>query len=339
MSKIALLTAPNTIEIRRRERPYPGPQEVVVAVEAAGICGTDLAIFSGDYRVNLPLVLGHEFVGTVVKTGEGVDKKWLGRRVTAEINNTCLAYKHHLLCHACAHGMPNHCQTRTVTGIIGCHGAFAEEVVVPAGTLHEIPDTLDSLTASLTEPLAAALQTFIMTPVTGKETVVVLGAGRLGVLIIFVAALKGLRVMAVSRSTSKRERALGYGAAQSFSPDRAEMEIKDRTGGIGADIVVDATGSPFTQAFSLVRPQGTIAVKTTCGLPAQGFDMTRLVVNEIRLQGSRCGPFEPAIEILDRHQNQLKNLITSIRSLDDAQNALESAFTENKVVFQSDSRF
>lgn len=334
MPKIALLTAPNRIEIREREPQNPGPQEVVIAVETAGICGTDLSLFSGDYRVRLPLVPGHEFVGTVVRVGGEVDKNWLGQRVTAEINNTCIAYKHHILCHACARGLPNHCQARTVTGIIDCDGAFAEETTVPAGTLHKIPDTLESLTATLTEPLAAALQTFIMTPVKGNETVAVLGAGRLGILTIFVAALKGLRVMAVSRSKAKRDRAIRYGAVESFSPETAELGIKSRTGGIGADIVVDATGNPLAQALSLVRPQGVVAVKTTCGLPAQGLDMTQLVVNEIRIQGSRCGPFEPAIEILDRHQNQLKDLITSVRLLDEAQSALDSAYTENKVVFR-----
>ena len=336
MSRIALLTAPNTIEMRDWERQKLEPQEVVVAVNNVGICGTDLAIFSGDYQVPLPLVLGHEFAGTVIAVGKEADDKWIGKRVTAEINNTCISYKHHLLCHACTYGLPNHCQTRTVTGIIEQNGAFAEEVIVPAGNLHLIPDTLDSLTAVLTEPLAAALQTFVMTPVTGKETVAVLGAGRLGILIIFVAALKGLNVIAISRSIAKRERARQYGASEAFSPDNAEFEVKECTNGVGADIVVDATGSPegFEQALSLVRPQGVISVKTTCGLPTQGLDMTKLVVDEICVQGSRCGPFQPALEILDKHQDQLQALITSIRPLEEAQSALKSAFTEDKVVLQ-----
>lgn len=336
MPKIALLVAPRTIEIHSRERIKPEPQEVAIAVEAAGICGTDLAIFSGDYQVQLPLVPGHEFSGTVIEVGKEVDEKWIGQRVTAEINNTCVAYKNHLLCHTCKHGLPNHCQVRSVTGIIDHDGAFAEEVVVPAGVLHAIPDTLDFITASLTEPLAAALQTFVMTPVTGNETVVVLGAGRLGILITFIAALKGLRVIAVSRSASKRERALQYGATNAFSPGTASLEVKGLTNGVGADIVVDATGSleGLTEALSLVRPQGTVAIKTTCGIMAQGLDVTRLVVDEIRLQGSRCGPFEPAIEILNQYQAELRGLITSIRTLDEARSALLSASTENKVVFQ-----
>lgn len=336
MSRTAVITAPRTIELREWERPKPEPQEVVIAVNTAGICGTDLAIFSGDYRVPLPLVPGHEFAGTVIAVGKDVDRDWIGQRVVAEINNTCISYKHHLLCHACKQGLYNHCQTRTVTGIIDQNGAFAEEVIVPAGNLHSIPDTLDFLTASLTEPLAAALQTFVMTPVTGNETVVVLGAGRLGILIIFAAALRGLRVIAITRSIAKRERALRYGASEAFSPDNAEFEVKEITNGVGADIVVDATGNPegFEQALSLVRPQGIVSVKTTCGLPARGLDMTRLVVDEIRVQGSRCGPFAPALKILGKHQDQLRKLITSIRPLGEIRSALESAYTENKVVLQ-----
>ncbi len=336
MPKIAQLTAPRKIEIKDREALTPGPQEVVVGVETAGVCGTDLALFSGDYPVPLPLVCGHEFVGTVKSIGEGVDKSWLGRRVTAEINNTCKAYNMSEVCPACELGMPSHCQKRTVTGIINHDGAFAEEVLVAAGTLHEIPENLDPVTAALTEPLAAALQTFEMSPITKGETVVVLGPGRLGILIVFAAALKGCHVIAVSRSEQKRKRALGFGASQACTPEDAEPAIKALTQGLGANVVVDATGNPdgITQALSLVRPRGIISAKTTCGLPAHGLDMTKLVVDEVRIQGSRCGPFTPALKILEKHQDQLKTLITSIRPLAEAQNALESAYSENKVLIK-----
>ncbi|GJL80052.1 MAG: alcohol dehydrogenase [Nitrospinaceae bacterium] len=336
MPKIAQLTAPRTIAIKERKPLTANDHEVVIGVETAGVCGTDLALFSGDYPVPLPLVCGHEFVGIVKSIGDGGDKRWLGRRVTAEINNTCVTYNRSSLCRACEMGMPGHCQKRTVTGIIAHDGAFAEEVAVAAGTLHEIPENLDPVLAALTEPLAAALQTFEMTPVTGKETVVVCGPGRLGILIIFVAALKGCRVIAVSRSQAKRQRALQFGASQACSPEEAESVIKALTDGLGADIAVDATGHPdgITQALSLVRPRGIVSVKTTCGLPARGLDMTKLVVDEIRLQGSRCGPFGPALKILSKHQDQLKTLITSIRPLEQAQKALETAASENKVMLK-----
>lgn len=338
MPKIAQLTAPRTIDIKNREPLIAGANEVVIGVETAGVCGTDLALFSGDYPVPLPLICGHEFVGKVKSVGEGVDKRWLGRRVTAEINNTCKAYNRSPLCSACHRGMPGHCLKRTVTGIINHDGAFAEEVAVAGGTLHEIPDGMESATATLTEPLAAALQTFEMSPVTGEETVVVMGPGRLGILIVIVAALKGCRVIAVSRSEAKRRRSLDFGAMQALSPDQAEGIVKEITDGLGADIVVDATGHPdsITQAMALVRPRGTLSVKTTCGLPAQGLDMTKLVVDEIRLQGSRCGPFGPALKILQEHQEKLKTLITSTRPLSETQQALETAYLENKVLLWMD---
>lgn len=334
MPLAATLTAPGTIELQDREPLNPKSREVVIAVEHAGVCGTDLALFSGNYTVPLPLVCGHEFVGTVAAVGKEVDASWLGKRVTAEINNTCIAYGSPSLCPACIRDMPHHCQKRTVTGIISHNGAFAEEVVVPAGVLHEMPESIDPVTATLTEPLAAALQTFVMTPLQSNETMVVVGPGRLGILIVFVAALRGLKVLAVSRSEAKRERALRFGAFEACTPENAEARIRETTEGLGADLVVEATGQSdsIQQALKLVRPRGTLSLKTTCGATGGVIDWTRLVVDEIRIQGSRCGPFEPALELLAEHQEKLRSLITSLQPLTQAQKALESATYEDKVV-------
>jgi threonine dehydrogenase-like Zn-dependent dehydrogenase len=120
--------------------------------------------------VPLPHVCGHEFTGRVKSVGDGIDKKWVGKTVTAEINNIYLSYGNKTLCSACKKGVPSHCQTRTVTGIKNHDGAFADEVKVAAGTLHEIPSKLDPLIATLTEPLAAALQTFKMSPIEKDKT-------------------------------------------------------------------------------------------------------------------------------------------------------------------------
>jgi len=338
MPRIAQLTAPGQIEISDRDPLQADPGEAVIQVAHAGICGTDLALFYGDYPVPLPHVCGHEFTGIVKQVGQGVDSLWVGKTVTAKINNTCIAYNRKPLCSACRKGLSSHCLQRTVTGIIQHSGAFAEEVAVAGGTLHEIPDSVDSLTATLAEPLAAALQTFNMSPVTEEETIVVLGPGRLGILVVFAAALKGLKVLAVSRSQAKRDRALDYGAQWACLPQEAEESIMSYTENLGADLVVDTTGNSdgITQALKLVRPRGTVCCKTTCGLPAKGLDMTKLVVDEVSLQGSRCGPFEPALEILKTHQEKLKKLITSTRPLQETKSALESASTENKVVLNMD---
>ncbi|MBC8284488.1 MAG: alcohol dehydrogenase catalytic domain-containing protein, partial [Nitrospinae bacterium] len=242
MPRITQLTAPRKIEIKERKSLLAGPGEAIIQVQHAGVCGTDLALFHGDYPVPLPHVCGHEFTGRVKSAGEGVDKIWIGKTVTAEINNTCIAYGKKTLCAACKTGMPSHCQTRTVTGIINHEGAFADEVKVAAGTLHAIPDNIDPLIATLTEPLAAALQTFEMSPMQKNETLVVLGPGRLGILVIFAASLKGIQTIAISRSEAKRNRALDFGAQHAFAPEDAIDEIKNLTEGLGADMVVDTTG-------------------------------------------------------------------------------------------------
>lgn len=339
MPQAAVLTAPRTLTLENRQPQSPGEGEVIISVEHTGVCGTDLALFSGDYPSPLPLVCGHEFAGRVTALGEGVNAQWLNRRVVAEINNSCTAYNRKTLCTACRKGMPGHCLNRDVTGIIQRDGAFAEQVRVPAGTLHEIPEGLDPLTAVLTEPLAAALQTFEMTPIMRDETVVVLGPGRLGILIVFVAALKGVNIIACSRSQLKRDRALRFGASKACNPESISEEVMEVTEGLGADTVVDVTGKPegIDQAINLVKPRGVVSVKTTCGLPAKGINMTKLVVDEVQIQGSRCGPFDKALSLLNQHQDSLRTLITAVRPLEEAQVAVESAFTESKVVLAMSS--
>lgn len=336
MPQAAVLTAHRTLKLENRPALEPGECEVVITVEHTGVCGTDLALFAGDYPAPLPMVCGHEFVGRVVKVGKNVSPQLIGQRVTAEINNTCAAYRRDVYCRACRMGMPGHCQKRDVTGIIERDGAFAEQVNVAVGALHTIPDTLDPLTAVLTEPLAAALQTFEMTPITKEDTIVVVGPGRLGILIVFAAAMKGANVIACSRSQTRQDRAVAFGATAAHPPETIADYITELTEGLGADLVVDATGTPdgIDLAIRLVRPRGVVSVKTTCGLPARGLDMTRLVVDEIQIQGSRCGPFAPALDILNTHQARFKSLITSVRPLEEAQAAVESAFREDKVVLQ-----
>ena len=207
-------------------------------------------------------------------------------------------------------------------------------MAVPAGTLHNIPESIHSKTAVLIEPLAAALQTFDLSPAKPADTVVVVGCGRLGILIIFAAILKGLNPIAITRSEEKRHRAISFGVQHAFSPKDAEKEIKSLTGGLGADIVVESTGNPegLSLALDLIRPRGTIALKTTCGLPTKGFNATQVAVDEICIQGSRCGRFYPAIEILDKNQKQLLSLISSIHPFNEIESAFEAAKTESKVL-------
>ncbi len=336
MYAAAVLDKPQQIKLEQRAKPQLGSNEVLIQVSYAGICGTDIAIFSGEYPVPLPLVLGHEFTGTVAAVGSDAHSQFLGACVTAEINNTCIAYRREHLCYACRRNLPNHCTERTVIGIISHDGAFAQFVTVPVGNVHILPERVLLKEGVFIEPLAAAIQTFELTTLNPGDTVVILGVGRLGILVCAVASLKGAKTIAVSRSTDKLERSRAYGATTVIDASACDIirEIVAMTDGLGADIVVESTGSPtgINTAIDIVRPRGTIALKSTCGLPASGIDTTKLVVDEIRIQGARCGPFPQAIELLQSGKISVASLIEDIYPLADIDHAIEAACTASKIL-------
>lgn len=332
----SVLIHPGVIHLERKALPEPGRGEALVEVHYAGICGTDIALYTGDYKVALPLTLGHEWTGEVAKVND-TRKSLVGKLVTGEINVTCASYKRGSRCAACERNMSPHCLKRTVTGITR-DGAFAQYLVVPVRNLHMLPPDVSAETGVLVEPLAAALQTFEMTPVNENTCVVVLGTGRLGTLITFVARQMGARVIAVSRSTESRRRAAFFGAETLLPDDPAVLiaHVKKYTGGLGADIVVEATGNPDSMnlALELVRPRGTVALKSTPGTPAKLVNLTKIVVDEIRIQGSRCGPFDKAIELLSSHAESFARLITTVLPLQEIEEGLRLAQEGGKVVIK-----
>ncbi len=192
------------------------------------------------------------------------------------------------------------------------------------------------------EPLAAAIQTFELVPVNKGDTVAVVGAGRLGTLVCAVAKTLGARVIAVSRSNWKLERAEKFGASRviNSSVEDPVKRIRDMTDGMGADIVVESSGMPqgLNVALELVRPRGTVALKTTCGLANEGINYTRAVVDEIRIQGSRCGPFDKAIEMLSAWEIPVRSLISHIYHLEQVEEAIITANTASKVIIDLDSK-
>jgi alcohol dehydrogenase len=337
VSVAAVLTRPESIAIEDRPPGEPAPDEARIRVTAAGVCGTDIAVYSGSYVVPLPIVLGHEFVGVVEAVGCLGDEGLLGRRVTAEINNTCRSRRLLQQCRACARGMANHCLRRTVLGIIGADGAFAEHVIVPAANVHALPDSIADEAAVFIEPLAAAIQTFEMSAVRPGDTIVVLGAGRLGALIVAVASHPSPEpptVIAVDTDPGRGERALRLGAREALRPDdKLADRVRALTQGLGADIVVEATGTPagLDLAMRLVRPRGTIALKSTCGLPSD-LDQTKVVVDEIRLQGSRCGPFDKAIRLLQEGNLDLSLFDIMTFPLSQTAAAIDAARSCDKVI-------
>ncbi|NHI92665.1 MAG: hypothetical protein EAX96_09185 [Candidatus Lokiarchaeota archaeon] len=337
MYKAANLIKPKLIRIEERENLTPKKEEVIIKVTTAGICGTDIAIFSGNYPVSLPLVLGHEFSGKIIKVGDNSRKNLIGKRVTAEINNTCLSYKLKNKCISCSNGLNTHCLNRTVLGITQYDGAFAEQLKSPLNNIHLIPDDISDSKAIFIEPLAAAIQTFEMSPISKSDFIVVLGSGRLGILIIKVAKLFGGKVLAVSRSKEKLERAKKFGAdyVLPFSENLIET-IKELTNNFGADMIVECSGNSelINEAIKYVRPRGTIALKTTSGVPANYIDITKIVVEEIRVVGSRCGNFQKAIEMMQDKKFDVSTLISKKFKLEDIEKAMKSAESESKVLIE-----
>lgn len=334
----AILSAPGEVSLRSRAASEPTENEVVVEVAYAGVCGTDLAIYSGEYDVPLPLVPGHEFTGRVARVGSEVPSDLAGKLVTSEINNTCLSYGRREKCPACRRGFPNHCTQRTVLGIVGCDGAFAEMVRVPFRNVHVLPDGMSAREGVFVEPLAAAIQTFELSPVEEGAVVVVLGVGRLGTLLCAVAKDRGATVIAVDVKENALERAASFGADHILlgTAEKAVAEVRKLTEGLGADIVIDATGraTGLNEALSLVSPRGTVALKTTCGVPSPPVDATQIAVDEIRIQGSRCGPFDKAIEMIASRRINVASLISSVFPLHEIKQAMECAKSETKVLIE-----
>jgi len=336
--RAAVLEAPGRIVVRDWEEPWPGPKDLVVRVRCAGICGTDLALYSGDYATEYPLVMGHEFSGVVEAIGEEVEERFMGAPVTSEISLSCLTRQDPEPCAACREQLAAHCLRRRTLGLRGVPGAFAERILIPAGAAHVLPETFSTWAGAMVEPVAAAIRTFERTPIEAGATVVVLGAGRIGLLVIRIAQSFGVHVIAVSRSEAKRDLALRFGAREALdasSPILADL-VHDRTNGLGADVGVECTGRPegLACAIPLVRPGGTVALKSTSGRPALDLDTTDVVIREITVVGSRCGPFDKAIDRLSAGRIPVEDFVAGVYPLDDIEAALEAAKRSVKILIE-----
>ena len=253
-------------------RPTPGPREALVRVRLAGICNTDLEITRG--YMGFRGVLGHEFVGVVE---EAADAGWVGRRVVGEINCACGQ------CPTCRAGRPTHCPHRTTVGIAGHDGVFAEYVQLPLANLHAVPPNVADRQAVFTEPLAAALEISEQVHIRPSERIVVLGDGKLGLLVAQVLALSGCDLLAIGKHPEKLAILERRGIPVQLASDAADLA----TG--CADVVVDCTGRPegLIAARRLVRPRGRLVLKSTFH-DQSDINLTGVVVDEVTLVGSRC---------------------------------------------------
>ncbi|MHA1230717.1 MAG: zinc-dependent alcohol dehydrogenase [Candidatus Helarchaeota archaeon] len=305
------------INIETVPKPIPREGQVLIKNIAVGICKTDISIIKGDYKIPLPRILGHEFAGIIEEVGNGVKGLKPGDRVTSEINISC---GH---CYFCRSGQRTQCLTVKAIGIYE-DGAFAEYTLTPAYNVHKIGN-IDFNNATFIEPLAAAINTFDMSPLKKQhKNVVVIGAGKLGLLILQVAKIYGRKVIVIGKSHLNLAKNLGADMIINAQKEDFRKIIYDHTNEVGADVVVETTGNPqgIEMALDIIRNRGLICLKSTHGLMVP-LDLTKIVVKELHLQGSRCGNFKKAIKMF--HKIRVKPLISKIYSLNDIKKAIKEA--------------
>jgi threonine dehydrogenase-like Zn-dependent dehydrogenase len=289
--------------------PEPAPGEALIKVRMAGICNTDLEIVRG--YMGFKGVLGHEFVGIVEKVN-GPEQHLVGKRVAGEINCYCGS------CDYCQKGLKTHCPTRTTLGIVNRDGAFAEYLTLPVSNLWTVPSPLPDEAAVFAEPLAAAYEILEQIHLSPTDRVLVLGDGKLGLLCAFVLDLAGLAVTLCGNHPKKlriaSERGILTILRTALAPEKSY------------NVVIEATGAAagFETALQCVRPRGLIALKSTIAAGKE-LNLTPLVIDEVTLVGSRCGPFGPALRALAKGLFPLKQMITGTYRPDQFKEAFTKA--------------
>ncbi|TAN41680.1 MAG: alcohol dehydrogenase [Nitrospirae bacterium] len=291
------------LEVKDVENPVRQKGEALIKVSIAGICNTDHEIIKG-YVPGFSGILGHEFLGVVE---ESDDKDLVGKRVAGEINLACGA------CEFCRKGLGRHCSNRSVLGIINKNGAFAEYLTLPEPNVFAIPDSIPDTHAIFVEPLAAALEIIEQVNIAPEHKVLLIGDGKLALLIAFVLKTTGCGLTVLGKHREKLDFARDYGMAT--------VLFDDFTPALH-DIVIEASGnrSGFMTALDSVKPRGTIVLKSTYAEPF-AFNPFQIVVNELTVVGSRCGRFEDAIRFLQSHRLPIDRLISAEFGLDEAEKA------------------
>lgn len=302
----------NSLKLVDMSIPEPEYGEALIKVSMAGICNTDLEITKG--YMGFSGILGHEFVGIVEKIN-GNSQEWLGKRVVGEINCACG------VCDLCKKGLNTHCSGRSVLGIHNKNGCFAEYITLPVKNLVEVPDNVKDEEAVFVEPLAAAFEITEQIHIKSTDRVLVLGDGKLGLLISLVLNLTQADVMLAGKHPEKLQIAEDQNVKT--------VLINELSNERSFDIVVDATGSisGFEMAMKLVRPRGVLVLKSTVA-GGKELNLAPVVIDEISVIGSRCGPFKPAVKVLERKQLDVQPLISKLYDFDNALDAFEFSMTK-----------
>ncbi|MFC1736726.1 alcohol dehydrogenase catalytic domain-containing protein [Candidatus Hydrogenedentota bacterium] len=294
----------------KTDLPKPGPDkdESLVRVSLAGICNTDIEILEGYF--DFSGIPGHEFVGIVEKSS---CPDLVGQRVVGEINCYCG------VCDFCLSGLKRHCSNRTVLGILGRNGCFAEYLTLPTRNLHAVPGSVSDTQAVFVEPLAAAFRISeqMDTVPGGRGSAIVLGDGKLGLLVARVLKLHGYDVLTIGHHAEKLALLEQNGIKTSVGPPGSETS---------APLIVDCTGNEeaLVTAIGLTQPCGTLWLKSTIA-DNYNINLAPVVVNEISVRGSRCGPFQPALDALADGSIDVSDLILNTYDLADGLNAFDRA--------------
>jgi|SRR5579872_2220566 len=319
-SMLAAVKRHNHLALVQKRLPRLKPGWALVRVRMAGICNTDIEILRGYH--NFHGTLGHEFVGDVVRVASARDKKWIGRRVVGEINIACagLGFRGRRQCSYCRRRIPTHCERRRVLGILGHDGAFAEFLALPAVNLHRVPAGIPDEAAVFTEPLAAACEILEQVDTRAHHEACVLGDGKLAQLIARVLRRTGLHVVMIGKHASKLRPAQLAGIETALSGSRGSRRENAFT------LVVEATGSPsgLTMAQQITAPRGTLVLKSTFH-GAAPVETWPIVVKEITVMGSRCGPFPRTLALLRSGRVDPRPLISRAFTLKDAAKAIRYA--------------
>lgn len=306
------------LAVREIPKPVPAAGEALIRVKMAGICNTDLELVKG--YMGFRGVLGHEFVGVVE---EAANSELVGQRVVGEINCPCHD------CPTCAAELPHHCPHRTVLGILGRNGAFAEYLTLPEANLHAVPANMRDDVAVFTEPTAAAFRILEQMEIGPEDSVIVHGDGKLGQLVAQTLWKRTRKLVCVGRQPWKRAMLTELGIPAVGADEMIEP----------ADIVVEVTGTAagLERAIGLTRPEGMLVLKTTVA-DAYAAPLALPVINEITIIGSRCGPFRPALEALALGNVRVAHLVSDTFGLAEGVAAFERAAARDamKVVLRMD---
>lgn len=309
MDNIKALTFRNDeLKLTDLKKPEPNDNEVLIEVRLAGICNTDLEIMSG--MLGFTGIPGHEFVGEVV---DDPQNKFSGKRVVGEVNIPCYD------CRRCSRQQFNHCSNIKALGMRGKDGAFAEYLTLPRENIHPVPETITDREAVFVEPIAAAVEIAEQYHLKPSEEIAILGDGKLGLIIASTLKALGFSVLVIGRHKNKLARLKSL-EIPGYLERNLPKNIQD------IPVVVEATGSSsgLEKALQLVRPEGKIIFKTTIARKIE-VNLSSLAIDEIQLLGSRCGPFPPALDLLEYNNLYLEEIITACYPLEQGPEAFDKA--------------